>query len=109
MKRRTKKRIIRKSVQIRKNTFLLLTMALTISLGTFALGAQGGKKEKIYYESVRIHSGDTLWSIAAEYKRDGENIEHMIDKIMGCNQMKTENIKSGESIIVPVAAAGGSM
>lgn len=85
---------------------LLLALLLTLLLSPFALGAQSGKAEQTYYESVRIENGDSLWSIALEYKQDGESIEHMIDKILHCNQMKTTNIRAGENIIVPVTRAG---
>ena len=102
MEKRMEKRIVRKSREIRKNTFLILTLALIFCIGTFALGAQESRKERIYYESLKIQKGDTLWEIAETYKQDGEDIEHMIGKIMECNGMKTTNIKSGESIIVPV-------
>lgn len=85
---------------------LLLALLLSLLLSPFALGAQSGKAENTYYESVRIKSGDTLWSIALEYRQEGESIEHMIDKIRHCNQMKTTNIRAGENIIVPVTKAG---
>ena len=61
--------------------FLLLTMALILCLGTFAMGAQSVKETKTYYESVQIHKGDTLWDIADEYKMEGEETEHMVDAI----------------------------
>lgn len=105
MERRTQRRVVRKSRKIRKNTFLLLTMALILCLGTFAMAGQTGKETKTYYESVQIHSGDTLWEIAEEYKMEGEKTEQMVEKIMVFNGMKTTNVRSGESIIVPVTKA----
>lgn len=103
MERRTQRRVVRKSRKIRKNTFVLLTMALILCLGTFAMAGQSGKETKTYYESVQIHTGDTLWTIAAEYKTENEKTEQMVEKIMQVNAMKTANIQSGENIIVPVA------
>ena len=102
MEKRTQRRVVRKSRKIRKNTFVLLTMALVLCLGTFAMGAQTGKTTKTYYESVEIHKGDTIWDIAAEYKMDGEETEHMVDAILELNGMKNTNVRAGESIIVPV-------
>lgn len=102
MERRTQRKVVRKSRKIRKNMFLLLTMALILCLGTFAMGAQSVKETKTYYESVQIHKGDTLWDIADEYKMEGEETEHMVDAIMELNGLKTANVRAGESIIVPV-------
>ena len=82
--------------------FVLLTMALILCLGTFAMGGQKEVQTKTYYECVEVHKGDTLWEIAEEYKMDGEEIEHMVDAIMELNGMKNANVRSGESIIVPV-------
>lgn len=105
MERRTQRKVVRKSRKIRKNTFLLLTMALILCLGTFAMGGQKGVQTKTYYECVQVEKGDTLWEIANEYKMDGEKTEHMMDAIMELNGMKNANIRSGESIIVPVTKA----
>lgn len=81
---------------------MLLTIALILCLGTFAMGAQTEKTTKTYYESVQIHKGDTIWNIAEEYKSDGEKTEHMVNAILEVNGMKTANVRAGESIIVPV-------
>lgn len=104
MERRTQRRVVRKSRKIRKNIFLLLTMALILCLGTFAMGAQPEKEERVYYESVEIHKGDTIWNIAEEYKPEREKTERMVQEIMELNGLKTTNIQAGESIIVPVRA-----
>ena len=82
---------------------MLLTMALILCLGTFAMGAQTEKATKTNYESVEIHKGDTIWNIAEEYKAEGEKTEHMVDAILELNGIKTANIQAGESIIVPIA------
>lgn len=105
MERRTQRRVVRKSRKIRKNTFVLLTMALILCLGTFAMGGQKGVQTKTYYECVQVEKGDTIWEIAEEYKMDGEETEHMVDAILELNGMKNTNVRSGESIIVPVTKA----
>ena len=86
MERRTQRRVVRKSRKIRKNVFLLLTLALILCLGTFAMGAQKGRETKTYYESVEIQRGDTIWDIAEEYKKllDSEIEEWVrLKKIIG--------------------------
>lgn len=88
--------------KVRGRAFFLLTVSLILCLGTISLGAQKGKEHVVYYENITIHSGDTLWEIAKKYKSEGEKIEHMICEIMELNGMCSENIMSGESLIVPV-------
>ncbi|MBM6830171.1 LysM peptidoglycan-binding domain-containing protein [Anaerotignum lactatifermentans] len=102
---RRRRRMVRKSKKARKNVLVLLTLALIVGLGTIAMGAQGGKEGSVCYESVLIHTGDTLWSIAEEYKSEGEKTEHMIDDILKLNGIKTTKIRSGEHILVPVEKA----
>ena len=105
MERRTQRRVVRKSRKIRKNTFVLLTMALILCLGTLAMGGQKGIQTKTYYECVQVEKGDTLWEIAEEYRMDGEKTEHMVEAILEVNGLKDANVQAGESIIVPVTKA----
>ncbi|MCI7657210.1 cell division suppressor protein YneA [Anaerotignum sp.] len=99
---RKRRRMVRRSRKARKNFLILLTIVLVTGIGTIAMGAQTQKTGEVYYESVLIHSGDTLWDIAAAYKADGEKTEHMVDKIQKLNQMRSERIRAGERILVPV-------
>ena len=105
MERRTQRRVVRKSRKIRKNTFLLLTMALVLCLGTLVMGGQKGVQTTTYYECVQVQKGDTLWGIAEEYKMDGTETEQMVGEIMEVNGLKNTNVRTGESIIVPVTKA----
>lgn len=100
---RRRRKMIRKSRKARKNALLVLTLTLIVGLGTIAMGAQSGREGQVFYESVLIHPGDTIWSIAEEYKTDGEKTERMIDDILQLNGMKTTKIRSGEHILVPVS------
>ncbi len=81
---------------------LCLAMLFVISLGTIVFGGQTIQKERVYYQSVMVHQGDTLWDIAKKYKSETETTEHMIDKIQECNQMRSANIKAGVRILVPM-------
>lgn len=102
---RKRRRIIRKSRKARRNFLVILTIVLVAGLGTIAMGGQNQKDGEVYYESVLIQSGDSLWSIAEDYKGEGEKTEHMVDKILKLNDMKTTKIRSGDHIFVPVEKA----
>ena len=69
------------------------------------MGGEKGVQTKTYYECVQVQKGDTIWEIAEEYKMEGEDTEQMVDTIMELNGMKNTNVRSGESIIVPVTKA----
>lgn len=99
---RRRRRMVRKSRKARENFLLLLTVILIVGIGTIALGAQTQKTQEVYYESVLIHSGDTLWDIASEYKTEGESTERMVGKIQKLNQMSSTQIRAGERILIPV-------
>ena len=102
MNRCLQREMVKNSKLIREKIFLVLTMTMIICLGTLAMAAQKGKEEKIYFECVAINNGDSLWKIAQKYKAEDQKIEHMIYEIMEVNGMRSENIRSGDSIIVPV-------
>ncbi len=59
--------------------------------------------QMFYYKKVIIVSGDTLWSLAEEYN-DGQysDIRDYIYQIKKFNNISSNNIKAGESIIIPI-------
>ena len=93
MERRTQRRVVRKSRKIRKNTFVLLTMALILCLGTLAMGGQRGVQKKTYYECVQVEKGDTLWEIAKKYHVS-------VDSIREQNLMDGKDISQVASLII---------
>ena len=93
MERRTQRRVVRKSRKIRKNTFVLLTMALILCLGTLAMGGQKGIQKKTYYECVQVEKGDTLWEIAKKYHVS-------VDSIREQNLMDGKDISQVASLII---------
>lgn len=102
MERRKRRKAVRKSREIRKRIFFVLTLTMIVCLGTLALGGQNEKSGIVTYESILIQAGDTVWNIAQEFKMEDEDTEHMVDKIMEINDMCSANIKAGQRIIVPV-------
>lgn len=81
---------------------LLIGILLLLPLTALAFGREESMEQKTIYRSVRIHAGDTLWTIAEEYKNEYQKTEHMVDEIMEANGLTTANISSGEKIIVPI-------
>ena len=91
---------------------ILLNMALIVILFcTFAFSAISTAKHtqaaqrntQTTYESVRISGGDSLWSIAQEY-RGIEPTEDFVEELMVINNLSSDRIQSGSYILVPVTS-----
>ena len=52
--------------------------------------------------SVVVQEGDTLWSIAKEYKPEGYDIRKYVYEVSANNGIKDGNIVCGQTIFVPV-------
>ena len=100
-RKKTRKKNTAKRVQL-VLTLLLLVMSCA---GTLVQGGQKAVETKVYYESVQIKAGDTLWDLAQYYKLDGKSTERMVAEIMELNGMISANIRAGEQIIMPVEVA----
>lgn len=49
-----------------------------------------------YYKSIQIEEGDTLWSIAKEYKaKSGMNTTQYVTRLKEMNNLKEDTIHSG--------------
>ena len=54
-----------------------------------------------YYTSITVMPGDTLYSIAASYGENYEDIEAHVMEIAGINHLCDDTIYAGSSLIVP--------
>lgn len=87
---------------MKKVVFFVITILLVSLAATMVLGETKPRNTRVYYESVLISKGDTLWNIAEEYKVDGVRTKTYVKEIMELNHIKNENIVSGQKILVPV-------
>ncbi len=54
------------------------------------------------YKSIRIESGDCLWTIAEQYKlTESTSTQEFVDELMFLNNMSTHTIQTGDHIVVP--------
>lgn len=96
-------------VRRQKSILALIVLALVvfgILLGT-GMNALASSDKDIasynkYYVSIRVESGDTLWTIADEYI-DGFNIEKAdyIEEVCEINEISKDDIHAGDYIVVP--------
>ncbi len=84
---------------------ILVIISLGILLGTGISALASSKDDPAaynkYYKSIRVESGDTLWTIADEYIM-GLNIDksEYIAEICNLNNIDGDNIEAGEYIVV---------
>ena len=101
----------KREVVVRKQRGLLaIAIIVIVSLGILlgsSINALASSEKDIasynkYYVSIRVESGDTLWSIADEYV-DGFNISKSdyINEVCIINEISENEIHAGDYIVVP--------
>lgn len=82
-------------------TVFLLIAALLIRQhhSAFIAEAEG---EPQRYMSIQIEEGDSLWSIASEYKSDTTDIKHYINTVRELNNIKGSEIYASQYLIIPL-------
>ncbi len=53
-----------------------------------------------YYKTITIQPGDTLWSIAEEYKTAGCSTKEYVEELMLMNDLHNDNITSGQKLLI---------
>ena len=54
-----------------------------------------------YYKTITIQIGDTLWSIADEYKSgDYRTVQDYVDELRSMNDLHSDNILAGQKLVV---------
>ena len=54
-----------------------------------------------YFKTITIEKGDTLWSIAAQYKSgDYRSTRDYVDELMSMNGLHSDQITSGQKLVV---------
>lgn len=98
------RRLIRqRKLRRQRTSALLIFIALIILVSNVAFSKQDGNdKNKVI--PVRVQYGDTLWSIAKEFKPDNIGFNEYLHMISSNNGVKDGNIVSGQTLYIPVKA-----
>ncbi len=106
--RNKRNNIIKHRMKLLVATFAVLFLIIFVFQGfSNNTSAYANDNNKLYYDSVLINNGDSLWSIAEQYT-DGSTKEIMncIREIKRINHMSfSETLKSGSYIVVPYYSA----
>jgi len=106
IKNRARKRRVKEAAK-KKLIFLLVTV-FAITVGSIIWGstfsaAQANAEEESqikYYKSIMIQGGETLWSIAEEYKCEDESIQEYIENLKELNGIKSDTIHQGQHLVI---------
>lgn len=91
---------------MRKYVFTLITLIMVLTAGVLSFGNTKAHSRHIYYKSVDIVKGDTLWRIAETYKTEDVSVIYYISRIKEFNDMESDIIKIGQKIILPIEVEG---
>lgn len=81
--------------------FLSLAIAGLFAIcGTSKVSAAPDCEPVRYYTSIKIEQGDSLWEIASRYKSGSESTAEYIDEIITMNQLSSEQITAGKSLMI---------
>ena len=85
-----------------RSAFLMVVMAVVVMMAHSAFSKPENIKDEYNVVSVTVQSGDTLWSIAGEYKPDNKDMREFVYEIAANNGIKDCEIVCGQTIFVPV-------
>lgn len=109
--RRANESLTRRAIVVRRQrTLLVVAIIILVSLGilvgtsmnVLASSKADAASYNKYYTSIRVESGDTLWTIADEYI-DGFNLSKSdyIAEVCQINEISEDEIHAGDYIVVP--------
>jgi hypothetical protein len=104
-----KRRRRQKQVRLYYFIFLLAATVIIITASILLVSFSSQANDAVYqpsykyFKSIQVEKGDTLWSIANEY-RDCEHYESTTDyikEVRKINSLTSDNIIAGSHIIIP--------
>ena len=85
---------------IRRLAVMFAALALIATVGVGALTTAFARGAE--YEAVTVQKGDTLWDIAVKHNYAGRDVRDVVDKIMRANDMRSADIRVGDTIYIPI-------
>ena len=106
MKTSSKLRRLQRARKLRRqrSAFFMVLIVVFVMMAHAAFSKPEGIKDEYTVVSVTVEPGDTLWSIAREYKNEGKDLREFVYEIAANNGIKDCNIVCGQTIFVPVVS-----
>ena len=104
MKTSRKLRMLQRRIKLRRQrtAFFMIMVVLVVMMAHAAFSKPADISKEYSIVSVTVEPGDTLWSIAREYKSEGEDLRDFVYEIAANNGVKDCNIVCGQTLFVPV-------
>lgn len=94
-------------VALKASTIVALAVALTLffvlatSIFSARHAAYAESVSNVTYETVRVQSGDSLWSLAQEHPIEGLSTQETSDMIRNVNHLEYGSLDAGAHLKVP--------
>lgn len=94
-------------VALKASTIVALAVALTLffvlatSIFSARHAAYAESVSNVTYETVRVQSGDSLWSLAQEHPIEGLSTQETSDMIRNVNHLEHGSLDAGSHLKVP--------
>ena len=82
--------------------FLLAFILGAMLSGGFTYMTVSASSEVYEKQIVTVHTGDTLWDIAADWSGKDEDIREVIMRIQKENNLTGSNLAVGQQLVIPV-------
>ena len=97
------RRLIRqRKLRRQRSAAFMIVLVLVIMMAHVAFSNYSESNAKNEVIAVFVQSGDTIWSIAKEYKPDDKSLNEFVYEISANNGIKDGNIYAGQTLYVPV-------
>ena len=95
------RRLIRqRKLRRQRSAAFMIVLVVVIAIASVAFANQNHTDREVV--SITVCPGDTVWSIAREYKPDDMSLEEFVYEISSNNGIKDGNIVCGQSLYIPV-------
>ena len=82
--------------------FLLAFVLGAMLSGGFTYMTVSASQEIYEKQVITVHTGDTLWDIAADWSGKDEDIRDVIVRIRKENNLTGSNLSVGQQLVIPV-------
>jgi hypothetical protein len=92
-----------------RTEYAILSVTAAVLLITAMAPLAGGPRADLTTETVRISSGDTLWSIASAHPVPGLDTAATVDLIAELNGLDGFTLVAGDTVLVPANAVDANL